>query len=50
MGDSRHEHEALVVVHGIHDAVVTDTDAVVVAACELDAPYGPRVRSERIDG
>jgi hypothetical protein len=49
VGDSGDDHQALVVVDGIDDAIVADSDSIVVAACELDHSFGPRLGSKTVD-
>jgi hypothetical protein len=49
VGHTRHENQALGILHRVNDPVVADADAVVVATRELHAADRPRVACERID-
>lgn len=49
MRDPRNEDEALVVVHGIDDAVVADPDPIVIPPGELDRALRSRLEREPVD-
>lgn len=49
VGDSCDEHQAVAVSDGIHDAVVADADAVVVATRELGGAPWARIVRKRVD-
>lgn len=49
MGDSSDDHQALVVVDGIHDPVVADSNPIIVAPGELDDSYRSGTVGQAID-
>ena len=49
VGDSSDYHEALVVVDGVHDSVLADSNAIVAAPSELDGARWAGVEAERVD-
>lgn len=46
-GDDDH---ALMVVHGVHDAVITDAQPIVVPTCQLHDSWRPGMDRETADG
>ena len=49
MGDSGDEHETFVVVDGVHDSEVADSNAIIAATGKLDCTGGTRVDAKRVN-
>jgi hypothetical protein len=49
MSDSRDQHEVLIVVDGVHDPVVADTDSIVVAPGKLGSSWRSGIIRQAVD-
>ncbi len=50
MGDASDDYEAFVVVDGVHNPVVADSNSIVITAGELGGSYWAGIAGESIDG